>query len=558
MFDQKKMEELEKKQEDWKSGALQKILDKVKMKAEQFPKQYYSPLDISGFDFARDTGFPGEYPFTMATHPTAIPAEFLVGARARYSGFGTPEDTRDHFKFLVSKGFTGPSVAFDLPTQIGYDSDHALAVGEVGKIGVACCTLRDMEVIFEAFAGLPMENLRTSFTCNSQTAVILAMYIALAEKKGVDVKRLTGTTQNDILKEYVSRGTYIFPPGPSMRLVVDTLVYGTKFLPRFNVMSISGYHMREAGATAAQELAFTFANAIAYIEAGIQAGLKIDEFAPRLSYLGGCGTHFFQEVAKFRAARRIYAKIIRERFGAKDPESCRLRSPSGNAARSFTVQKPLNNVVRATVQAMSTLLGGVMGGGFAVPYDEALGLYTERSRRIADDTSRILRLEARLGDVIDPLAGSYYIESLTNEVEDEVWKILEKIDAVGGAVKAIERGYMQQEISRSAYQEQQDVEAGKKVIVGVNKFVEEEEAVEGGMGFEPTVEERQLASLKAVKKDRDNQKVRAALDQIRRTAEGKDNLMFPIIEAVKVQASIGEICQVLRGVFGEYQPYTQL
>ena len=558
MFDKTKMEELAKQQENWKTACLQKSLDKVKMKAEHFPKQFYTPLDIRDFDHARDLGFPGDYPFTMATHPTAIPAEFLAGARARYSGFGTPENTRDHFKFLVSKGFTGPSVAFDLPTQIGYDSDHPLAEGEVGKIGVACCTLRDMEIIFDAFAALPMENLRTSFTCNAQTVVILAMYVALAEKKGVPLNRLTGTTQNDILKEYVARGTYIFPPGPSMRLVADSLVYGTKYLPRFNVLSICGYHIREAGATAAQELAFMFANAIAYIEAGLKAGLQIDEFAPRLSYLGGCGSHFFGEVAKFRAARRIYAQIMKERFGAKDPDSFRLRHPSGNAAHTFTVQKPLNNIVRATVQAMSTLCGGVMGGGYAVPYDEALGLYTERSRRIADDTSRILRMEARLGDVIDPFAGSYYVEYLTHQIEEEVWKILEKVDSLGGAVKTIEKGYIQQEIAGSAYQYQQDVENGKRIIVGVNKFVEEEEPVEGGMAFDSTVEERQRAHLVAVKKERHNQKVEAALDRIRKAAEGTENLMFPVIEAVKLQATIGEICQVLREVFGEYQPYTHL
>jgi methylmalonyl-CoA mutase N-terminal domain/subunit len=558
MFDAQKMEELEKRQKDWKSECLQKSLDKIKMKADHFPKQFYSPLDIRDFDPGRDLGFPGDYPFTMATHPTAIPAEFLVGARARYSGFGTPEDTRDHFKFLVSKGFTGPSVAFDLPTQIGYDSDHPLAVGEVGKIGVACCTLRDLEVIFDAFQGLPMENLRTSFTCNAQTVVVLAMYVALAQKKGVPLDKLTGTTQNDILKEYVARGTYIFPPGPSLRLVADTLVYGTKFLPRFNVMSISSYHIREAGASAPQELAFMFANAIAYIEAGLKAGLQVDDFAPRLSYLGGCGSHFFQEVAKFRAARRIYAKLMKKRFGAKDPDSMRLRYPSGNAAHTFTVKKPLNNVVRATVQAMSTLLGGCMGGGFAVPYDEALGLYTERSRKIADDTPRILRMEARLGDMIDPLAGSYYVEYLTNQVEEEVWKILEKIDSMGGAVKAIEKGYMQQEIARNAYQIQQDLEVGKRVIVGVNKFVEEEEPVEGAMGFDPTVEERQLANLAKIKKERDNQKAKTALDQIRKAAEGKENLMGPVIEAVKLQTTMGEICKVLREVFGEYQPYTQL
>jgi len=558
MFAKEKLTELEKQQQDWKTNCLQKALDKIKMKAEHFPKQFYTPLDIRDLDHARDLGFPGDYPFTMATHPTAIPAEFLVGARARYSGFGTPEDTRDHFKFLVAKGFTGPSIAFDLPTQIGYDSDHPLAQGEVGKIGVACCCLRDMEVIFEAFHTMPMENLRTSFTCNAQTIVILAMYVALAEKKGVSLNQLTGTTQNDILKEYIARGTYIFPPGPSLRLIADTLIYGTRYLPRFNVMSISSYHIREAGATAAQELAFMLANTIAYVEAGIRAGLKVDEFAPRLSFLGGCGSHFFEEVAKFRAARRIYAQLMKERFGAKDPDSLRLRYPSGNAAHTFAVKKPLNNIVRATVQAMSTLLGGCIGGGYAVPYDEALGLYTESSRRIADDTPRILRMEARLGDVIDPLAGSYYVEYLTNKVEEEVWKILDKIDSLGGAVKAIEKGYMQQEIARSAYQYQQEVENGKKVLVGVNKFLEEEESVAGGMTFEPTAEERHLANLAAVKEARDRQKVQTALDQIRRVAEGKENLMPPVIEAVKLQVTIGEICQVLREVFGEYQPYTQL
>jgi methylmalonyl-CoA mutase N-terminal domain/subunit len=544
---------LKQKYSQWREKVLKPVLEKRQIDPDRFPKQFYSPLDIRDVDFEQDIGFPGEYPFTAGIHPTAEPHLEGLTDRARYSGYGTPEDTRDHFNYLISQGFHGLSLAFDLPSQIGYDSDHPLAEGEVGRVGVALNTLEDLETIFEAYEGkVPLDRMSPSFTTNAQASIILAMYIALAEKKGVQPENLRGTIQNDILKEYVSRGTYIFPPAPSMRLVADTVVYTANHLPLFNPISICGYHLREAGATAVQELGFMFSHAIAYIEAVLDQGLAIDRFAPRFSFLLGCGQNFFEEIAKYRAARKMWARIMRERFGAKEKRSLLLRGTAGIARYDKTVQKPFNNIVRGTIQAMATLLGGTMAGGRSVPYDEALGLYTETARRIADDTPRILRLEARLGDVIDPLAGSYYVESLTRTIEEEAWKIIEKVDSLGGAVKAIEDGYIQAEIAESAYGYQQALERGERILVGVNKYVAEDEPM-SAMEVDRAVEEKMIEALKRFKASRDVRKVSEALAGVRKASEGTHNLMPPIIEAVKAKATVGEICHTLREVFGEYK-----
>lgn len=554
MFNKRKIQALRKKEKRWRRETLGSFVARQGLSLDGFPKQFYSPTDIEDLDFENDLGFPGEYPYTTGIRPTAEPLLEGLTDRARYSGFGTPQDTRDHFRYLISQGFKGLSLAFDLPNQLGYDSDHPLAEGEVGRVGVSLNTLEDMETIFEAYEGVvPLSRMSPSFTSNAQAAVILAMYVAMAEKKKVALGDLRGTIQNDILKEYVARGTYIFPPDPSMRLVTDVIVYATEHLPNFNPISICGYHLREAGATPVQELGFMFANAIAYVEGVKARGMDVDRFAPRFSFLLGCGQRFFEEIAKYRAARKIWAKIMRERFGAKDPRSWLFRATAGIARYDKTAQKPFNNIVRGTVQAMATLLGGTMAGGRSVPYDEALGLYTEQARRIADDTPRILKLEARLGDVIDPLAGSYYVEHLTRTIEDATWEVIEKVDSMGGAVKAIEDGYVQREIARSAYEYQRAIETGEEVLVGVNQYVSEEEPI-SAMEVDPTVEDRQVEALKRVRSTRDAFELAAALDEVKRAAQGTENVMPSIIKAVKAQATIGEICQVLRQVLGEYRP----
>jgi len=554
MFSKRKIRALEMKERRWRRETLGPFLKRQGISPEGFPKQFYTPLDVQDLDFENDLGFPGEYPFTMGIRPTAEPALEGLTDRARYSGFGTPQDTRDHFRYLISQGFKGLSLAFDLPNQLGYDSDHPMAEGEVGRVGVAVNSLEDLETIFEAYEGVvPLDRMSPSFTSNAQAAVILAMYVALAERKGVAPRDLRGTIQNDILKEYISRGTYIFPPGPSMRLVTDIVVYAAEQLPRFNPISICGYHLREAGATAVQELGFMFSNAIAYVDSVKQRGVDVDAFAPRFSFLLGCGQRFFEEIAKYRAARRIWARIMRERFRAKDPRSLLLRATAGIARYDKTAQKPFNNIVRGTVQAMATLLGGTMAGGRAVPYDEALGLYTEQARRVADDTPRILKLEARLGDVIDPMAGSYYVEYLTRAIEDGAWEVIRKVDSLGGAVRAIEDGYVQAEIARSAYEYQRAIETGQEILVGVNEYVSEEEPI-SAMEVDPTVEERQVEGLRRLKASRDASKVARTLEGVKRAAQGTENIMPSIIEAVKARATVGEICQVLRDVFGEYRP----
>ncbi|HFD38388.1 MAG TPA: methylmalonyl-CoA mutase, partial [Anaerolineae bacterium] len=490
--------------------------------------------------------------FTRGVQPTMYRGRFWT--MRQYAGFGTAEETNARYKYLLEQGQTGLSVAFDLPTQIGYDSDDPLAAGEVGKVGVAISSLEDMETLFD---GIPLDKVSTSMTINAPAAVLLAMYVAVAKKQGVEPRQLRGTVQNDILKEYIARGTYIFPPGPSMRLITDLFRYCHDEVPRWNTISISGYHIREAGSTAVQEVAFTLANAIAYVQAAIEAGLAVDDFAPRLSFFFNAHNNLLEEVSKFRAARRLWARIMRQRFGAQNPKSWRLRFHTQTAGSMLTAQQPENNVVRVTLQALAAVLGGTQSL-HTNSRDEALSLPTEQSVQIALRTQQIIAYESGVADSIDPLAGSYLIERWTDEIERRAVEYIEKIDALGGALQAIERGYMQREIQESAYRWQQAVDRGDKVVVGVNRFQVAETLDLDLLRVDPAVGERQAARLRALRQRRDNEAVSAALSRLEAGARGDDNLLPLILDAVEKYATLGEICGVLRGVFGEYQAPTLL
>ncbi len=572
MFEKDRLAEIERRTKKWEEGTLKPSLERLGM--TESPRKLYTPLDIKDFDFLEKVGFPGEYPFTADVYATPALAVAMGGAAptrlvraGMYSGYGTAEDTRDYYKSSGRVG--GPNIAFDLPTQCGYDSDSPMARGEVGKVGVAVDTLRDFEVIYENFVGNnDLDRIASNFTINDPCNIILAMYIALAEKREIPPAKLRGTPQNDILKEFVARGTYIFPPKPSMRMIRDTITYCTEHLPLMNTISICGYHMREAGATGPQVLAYTFSNAIAYVQLGIDAGLDVDVFLPRFTFLNfGGSMELFKEIAVNRAGRRMWAKIVRERFGSKNPRCWILRqvAAGGSGEATKTVQRPLNNFTRAVLGGVaSALSGGVPFTGF--PYDEPLGLgHSLEGWQLNIDAMRIMTLEAKLCEVTDPLAGSYYVESLTDQVEEEAWREIEKIDAMGGAVAAIEKGYMQREITKSAYQFQRALETGERVIVGVNQFTGEQELevlpsrlVEHP--YDPqkraSAEEKQIAKLAGVKRERDNESVQACLNRLDEAARDEEvNLIPPILEAVKAYATLGEMCHVLRGVFGEYQAY---
>ena len=507
----------------------------------------YTPLDLEELDYEKDLGFPGQYPFTRGVQPTGYRGRFWT--MRQYSGFATAHETNERFHFLLEQGQTGLSIAFDLPTQIGYDSDDLLAQGEVGKVGVAIDSLSDMEVLFE---GIPLDKVSTSMTINAPASVLLAMYIAVAEKQGVSMDRLRGTIQNDILKEYVARGTYIFPPKPSMRLITDIFKFCSENMPLWNTISISGYHIREAGSTAVQEVAFTLANGIAYVQAAIDAGLDVDDFASRLSFFFGSHSDFLEEICKFRAARRLWARIMRERFKAKNDNSCRMRFHTQTAGCTLTAQQPDNNVVRVTLQALQAVLGGTQSL-HTNSRDEALSLPTEQSVQIALRTQQIIAHESGVGDTIDPLAGSYYIEALTNKIEESAVAYIEKIDAMGGAPAAIENGFIQRQISEAAYQFQKSVDESRRIVVGVNKFTVEEESKFDYLRVNPKAEKEQLKELKKVRLARDEEKVKKALDLLHTVAKSDENLMPPIIDAVMVYATLGEICGILRDVFGEYK-----
>lgn len=511
-------------------------------------QRLYTPLDIEDFDYGEKLGFPGQYPFTRGVQPTMYRGR-LWTMRA-YAGFATAEETNARYKYLLEAGQTGLSVAMDLPTQIGLDSDHELSHGEVGKVGVAIDSLADMEALFD---GIPLDKVSTSMTINGPAAVLLAMYVAVAEKQGVKPEALKGTIQNDILKEYIARGTYIFPPRPSMRLITDTFEYCSKNIPKWNTISVGAYHIREAGASEVQEIAFAFANAMAYIDAAIKAGQKVDDFAPGISWIFTAGLDFFGEVAKFRAARRLWARIMKERYGASVPKAQMLRVHVHTAGSVLTAQQPLNNVVRITWQALSAVLGGIQSMACCA-YDEAIALPTEESATLALRTQQLLAYESGVTDTIDPLAGSYYIETLTDKIEKEAYDYIDKIDRMGGAVAAIEHGYMQQEMAAHAYEYQHEVELGKRTVIGVNKFNDSKKLAEQDvLTADLSVGERQIARLEKMKAARDNDAVKAALEKLREAAKGTENLMPYLINAVKTYATLGEICGVLREEFGEYK-----
>jgi methylmalonyl-CoA mutase N-terminal domain/subunit len=500
------------------------------------------PLDLEGL------GLPGEYPYTRGVQETMYRGRLWT--MRQYAGFGSAEESNERYKYLLAQGQTGLSIAFDLPTQIGYDSDHPLSAGEVGKVGVAVDSLADMEVLF---AGILLDKVSTSMTINAPAAVLLAMYVAVAEKQGLQPKALEGTVQNDILKEYVARGTYIFPPAASMRLITDVFAYCARSMPRWNMISISGYHIREAGSTASQEVAFTLADGIAYVQAAIEAGLDIDEFGPKLSFFFNAHNDLFEEAAKFRAARRLWAKIMRERFGAKNPKSWMMRFHAQTAGSTLTAQQSDNNVVRVTLQALAAVLGGTQSL-HTNSRDEALALPTERSVRIALRTQQIVAYESGVAETVDPLAGSYYVESLTNRIEEEAMAYIKRIDEMGGAVCAIEEGFVQREIQDAAYSYQRQIESGERVVVGLNKFQSEESRPEGLLKPDPSVGERQCAALRELRRRRNGERVAAALRGIDAAARGSANLMPPILEAVRAYATLGEVCDAMRAVFGEYRP----
>ncbi|MGI6096535.1 MAG: acyl-CoA mutase large subunit family protein [Dethiobacteria bacterium] len=545
---------IQNEQTSWEQGTVKKTLERFGERKEHFKngsnnevKRLYTPLDTEEVDYLRDLGFPGKYPFTRGVQPTMYRGRLWT--MRQYAGFGTAEESNKRYKYLLEQGQTGLSVAFDLPTQIGYDSDAPMASGEVGKVGVAIDSLADMEILFD---GIPLDKVSTSMTINAPAAMLLAMYIAVAEKQGVDSKQLAGTIQNDILKEYAARGTYIYPPKPSMRLITDIFAYCTEKLPRWNTISISGYHIREAGATAVQEVAFTLANGIAYIEAALKAGLDIDQFAPRLSFFFNAHNDLLEEVAKFRAARRMWARIVKERFKAKDSRSMRMRFHTQTAGCTLTAQQPDNNIIRVTIQALAAVLGGTQSL-HTNSRDEALALPSEDSVRIALRTQQIIAYESGVADTIDPLGGSYYIERLTNDIEEQAMEYIKKIDELGGAPEAIEQGYIQSEIHDSAYRYQNEVEKQERIVVGVNKFQTETEKPKGLLKVDPELEERQKEKLEALRKKRDQAAVDRSLKALRDTAKGSGNLLVPIVEAVKSYATLGEICDVLREEFGEYQ-----
>jgi methylmalonyl-CoA mutase N-terminal domain/subunit len=509
-------------------------------------ERLYTPADIAGLDYLRDLGFPGEYPYTRGVQPTMYRGRLWT--MRQYSGFGSAAETNERYRYLLDHGQTGLSVAFDLPTQMGYDADHDIAQSEVGKVGVAISSLADME---DLFAGIPLDRVSTSMTINATATILLALYLAVGERQGVAADRLSGTVQNDILKEYIARGTYIYPPGPSMRLITDLFAFCRERVPRCNTISISGYHMREAGCTAAQEVAFTLANGVAYVAAALEAGLQVDEFAPQLSFFFNAHNNLLEEIAKYRAARRLWARIMRERFGARDPRSLMLRFHAQTAGSSLTAQQPENNIVRVAVQALAAVLGGCQSL-HTNSMDEALALPSETAVRIALRTQQVLAYESGVADSVDPLGGSYMVERLTTRLEEEAEAYVAKIDGLGGSVNAI--AFMQREIQEAAYRHQQEVETKVRVVVGVNEFAVDEPPPTGLFQINPEVARSAAERLERVRRERDRDAAARAVDAIDQAARRRDNLMPLILDAVKASVTLGEICDALRGVFGVHQP----
>ncbi|HLX40997.1 MAG TPA: methylmalonyl-CoA mutase family protein [Ktedonobacteraceae bacterium] len=552
LFDTAELERLQGEKQRWEETAVRKSLGRLPeredlMTTSSVPiERLYTPLDNAAMDYSRDIGLPGEYPYTRGVQPTMYRAR--PWTMRMFAGFGTAEDTNARFKYLLTQGQTGLSTAFDMPTLYGYDTDHELAAGEFGKCGVAVSSLADMEILFD---GLPLDKITTSMTINSPASVIWAMYIVNAEKRGFPMASLGGTLQNDILKEYSAQKEFLFPPEPSLRLVTDTVEFGTRHMPRWNTISISGYHIREAGATAVQELAFTLADGLAYVDAALKRGLKIDEFAPRLSFFFDVHNDFFEEIAKFRAARRIWAKLMRERYGAKDPRSWMLRCHAQTAGVSLTAQQPDNNIVRTAIQALAAVLGGT-NSLHTNSLDEALALPTEKAVLIALRTQQIIASESGVVNTVDPLGGSYFIEKLTDETEAAAMDYINRIDALGGVLACILNGFFQREIAESAYRYQQEIDQHRRTIVGVNDYVIEGDIRVPTLYIDQVGERAHLVRLARVRRERDQLAVKRSLENLRRVAEGTENTMPAIIEAVKAYATLGEIMDVFRAVFGDY------
>ncbi|MFN3283235.1 MAG: methylmalonyl-CoA mutase [Pseudothermotoga sp.] len=559
MYDKEFLKEFSQKLKAWEEQ-LQSELKKFPERQERFDtrsdievKRVYTPLDLQKVDYFDDLGLPGEYPFTRGVQRTMYRGRFWT--MRQYAGFGTAEETNKRFKYLLQQGQTGLSVAFDLPTQMGYDSDHPLAQGEVGRVGVAVDSLRDIEILFD---GIPLKDVSTSMTINSTAAILLGMYAVTAQKQGAQISDLRGTIQNDVLKEYIARGTYIFPPQPSMKIITDIFEFCSKNMPKWNTISISGYHIREAGANAVQELAFTFCDGIAYVEAAVKSGLDPNVFGKQLSFFFAAHNNFLEEIAKFRAARRIWAKIMKERFKVTNPEALKLRFHTQTGGSTLTAQQPLNNIVRVALQALAAVLGGTQSL-HTNSFDEALGLPTEESVQVALRTQQIIAYESGVADTVDPLAGSFAIETLTNEIEDKVWKYIEKVDSLGGMVRAIETGYIQKEIHNSAYEQQLSIENKEQIVVGVNAFqTDQETQLKSILKVDPSVEERQIAALSKLRKERDNNAVRESLKDLKQAAENGKNIVPYVFNAVSVYATLGEITDTLRDVFGEYTESTIL
>ncbi len=547
-------EELAQQQHRWESEVVEAVHRRFPDRQECFVtssgiplRPLYTPLDSNASTYAEQLGFPGRFPFTRGVYPTMYRGR--PWTMRQYAGFGTAEASNQRYKFLLARGQKGLSVAFDLPTQIGYDSDHPMAAGEVGKVGVAISSLQDMETLFD---GILLHQVSTSMTINATAATLLAMYVAVAQKQGVDPAQLNGTVQNDILKEYIARGTYIYPPGASMRLITDCFAYAETALPRWNTISISGYHIREAGSTAVQEVAFTLANGIAYVEAAREVGLDVNKFGMQLSFFFNIHNHFLEEIAKFRAARRLWAGIMRDRFQATEPRAQMLRFHAQTAGSTLTAQQPNNNVARVALQALAAVLGGAQSL-HTNSRDEALSLPTEESVEIALRTQQIIAAETNVTKAIDPVGGAYAIEALTDEIEAKARTYIQQITDLGGAVKAIELGFPQNEIQQSAYRHQREVEEGSRLVVGVNAYTLDDEPEPPRMRLDPDLERQQIERLRALREQRDTAKVTAALERLEQAARGNDNLMPHIVDAVACYTTLGEIADIFRGVFGEHQ-----
>jgi methylmalonyl-CoA mutase N-terminal domain/subunit len=557
MSDQDRQEALQDRRDQWEEATLQKALARHPERMEKFMttssapvERLYTPLDVADLDYERDLGFPGEYPYTRGVHATMHRGRLWT--MRMFAGFGTAEETNARYKYLLAHGETGLSVAFDMPTLYGYDTDAPEALGEFGKCGVAVSSLADMEALFD---GIPVDEVTTSMTINSPAAVVWAMYIAMAEKRGIPVAALGGTIQNDILKEYIAQKEFIFPPQPSMRLVVDTFEFGSQHLPRWNTISISGYHIREAGSTAVQELAFTLADGLEYVRWGIERGLDVDEFAPRLSFFFNSHNDFFEEVCKFRAARRIWAREMRETFGAQNPKSWLLRFHTQTAGCSLTAQQPENNVVRTAWQALAAVLGGTQSL-HTNSMDEALALPSEYAVKVALRTQQLIAHESGVTNTVDPLAGSYFVEALTKRMEAETYDYFQQIEALGGVIPALEKGFFQREIAEAAYRYQMEIDTHQRVVIGVNEHVEDEAIRIPLLEMDPEGYERQVARLERVRRERDNEQVGIALAALRAAARGSENTMPYILDCVRTYATLGEIMGVFRDVFGEYREPT--